>query len=171
MSQRPLSDLVIRSSNDSDISAIRDIYADHVLHGAGSFEIDPPDVDEMMRRHLDIVNRGLPYLVAQELDRVVGYAYAGLYRPRIAYRFTLEDSVYVHRDFIGRGIGRTLLQRLIAECRQWGCRQLIAVIGDQENVASIRVHEKLGFKHAGVLRGVGYKFDRWIDTVLMQLSL
>jgi phosphinothricin acetyltransferase len=161
----------LRPSEENDIPSIAEIYAYHVLHGTASFEIDPPDAAEMARRRLDIVSRGLPYLVAADGDRIVGYAYAGLYRPRLAYRFTLEDSVYVHRDHIGRGIGVSLLQRLIPACREWGCRQLIAVIGDSANIASIRLHEKLGFKHVGVLRAVGFKFDRWVDSVLMQISL
>ena len=161
----------LRPSEENDIPSIAEIYAYHVLHGAASFEIDPPDAAEMARRRLDIVSRGLPYLVAEDGDRIVGYAYAGLYRPRLAYRFTLEDSVYVHRDHVGRGIGIGLLQRLIPACREWGCRQLISVIGDSANIASIRLHEKFGFEHVGVLRAVGFKFDRWIDSVLMQLSL
>jgi phosphinothricin acetyltransferase len=165
------SSIQLRQSQESNIPAITEIYADHVLHGGGSFEIEPPDVAEMARRRLEVVSRGLPYLVAVEGDRVIGYAYAGMYRPRLAYRFTLEDSVYVHRDYIGRGIGLALLERLIPACREWGCRQLIAVIGDSGNTASIRLHERLGFKHVGILQEVGFKFDRWLDTVFMQLSL
>ena len=161
----------IRASKDSDVAAITEIYAHHVLHGTGSFEIDPPDADEMARRRRDVIGRGLPYLVAESGNTIAGYAYATLYRTRIAYRFTLEDSVYVHQDHMGRGIGTALLEQLIPACRQWGCRQLVAVIGDSENAASVRVHERLGFQHSGVLRGVGFKFDRWIDTVMMQLPL
>ena len=161
----------IRASKDSDVAAITEIYAHHVLHGTGSFEIDPPDADEMARRRRDVIGRGLPYLVAESGNTIAGYAYATLYRTRIAYRFTLEDSVYVHQDHMGRGIGTALLDQLIPACRQWGCRQLVAVIGDSENAASVRVHERLGFQHSGVLRGVGFKFDRWIDTVMMQLPL
>jgi phosphinothricin acetyltransferase len=161
----------IRASQDSDVAAITNIYAHHVLHGTGSFEVEPPNDEEMSRRRADVMDRGLPYLVAEINNTVVGYAYATLYRTRVAYRFTLEDSVYIHPDYIGRGIGAMLLSDLIPACRAWGCRQLVAVIGDSENVASIRVHEKLGFQHSGVLRAVGFKFDRWIDTVLMQLSL
>ena len=125
----------------------------------------------MARRREDIVSRGLPYLVAESGNGVIGYAYATLYRTRVAYRFTLEDSVYVHYNHTGRGIGEALLAELIKACRVWGGRQLVAVIGDSENTASVRVHEKLGFQHAGVLRGVGFKFDRWIDTMFMQLPL
>ena|SRR5437773_5582969 len=165
------SEIRIRASEQSDVAAITEIYAHHVLHGTGSFEIDPPDAEEMTRRRLDVVSRRLPYLVAESGNTVIGYAYATLYRTRVAYRFTLEDSVYVHRDHMGRGTGAALLERLIPECKEWGCRQLVAVIGDSENTASVRVHLKLGFQHSGVLRAVGFKFDRWIDTVLMQLSL
>jgi phosphinothricin acetyltransferase len=165
------SEIQIRAARRSDIAAITEIYAHHVLHGTGSFEIEPPDVPEMERRMEDIVSRGLPYLVAEDATTVIGYAYAALYRTRIAYRFTLEDSVYVHHAHMGRGVGAVLLARLIPACKDWGCRQLVAVIGDSQNTASVKVHEKLGFQHSGVLRGVGYKFDRWIDTVLMQLPL
>jgi L-amino acid N-acyltransferase YncA len=164
-------DFQVRAATPSDIAAITGIYAYHVLHGAGSFEIDPPDASEMARRMAEIVERGLPYLVAVSNTEVVGYAYASLYRTRVAYRFTLEDSVYVHHAYGGRGIGAMLLSELIRLCRECGCKQLVAVIGDSENTASIRVHEKLGFQHSGVLRGVGFKFDRWIDTVMMQLPL
>jgi phosphinothricin acetyltransferase len=165
------SEIQIRASKDSDIAAITEIYSHHVRHGTGSFEIDPPAADEMARRRLDVVSRGLPYLVAEKDNAVVGYAYVTLYRPRLAYRFTLEDSVYVHPGYQGQGIGGALLAPLIGACREWGCRQLIAIIGDSENTGSVRLHEKFGFQHAGVLRGVGFKFDRWIDTVLMQLTL
>jgi L-amino acid N-acyltransferase YncA len=164
-------DFQIREAKEADIAAITGIYAHHVLHGTASFETVPPDNDEMERRRSDVVGRGLPYLVADAGGRVIGYAYAALYRTRVAYRFTLEDSVYIHKDYIGRGVGEALLRRLIEASRDWGCRQMVAVIGDSENVGSIRVHEKLGFRHSGVLRDVGFKFDRWLDTVMMQLSL
>jgi L-amino acid N-acyltransferase YncA len=165
------SDIQIRLARNSDVAAISDIYAYHVLHGTGSFEIDPPDAEEMARRMAEVVDRGLPYLVAETGNAVVGYAYASLYRTRVAYRFTLEDSVYVHHAHAGRGIGAALLEELIRACKERGCRQLVAVIGDSQNTASMRLHEKLGFQHSGVLRGVGFKFDRWIDTVFMQLPL
>ena len=164
-------EIEVRLSKDSDVRSITDIYAHHVLHGTGSFEIDPPDADEMARRRLDVISRGLPYLVAVRDGAVIGYAYATLYRTRVAYRFTLEDSVYIHPEHVGRGVGALLLTHLIPACKEWGCRQLVAVIGDSENTASVRVHEKLGFQHSGVLRSVGFKFDRWIDTVFMQLPL
>jgi phosphinothricin acetyltransferase len=165
------SGIQIRKAEDSDVGAITEIYAHHVLHGTGSFEIDPPDAREMARRMADIVSRSLPYLVAESDNNIIGYAYATLYRPRFAYRFTLEDSVYVHHEHSGRGVGAALLEELIRRCKDWGCRQLVAVIGDSQNKASVRVHEKLGFQHSGVLHGVGFKFNRWIDTVFMQLPL
>ena len=153
------------------MAAITDIYAYHVLHGTGTFEIDPPDAREMANRRLEVIGRGLPYLVAEKDGQVIGYAYATVYRTRVAYRFTLEDSVYIHHDHAGNGTGALLLTYLIRACKEWGCRQLVAVIGDSGNTASVRVHEKLGFQHSGTLRGVGFKFDRWIDTVFMQLPL
>jgi len=165
------SNIRIRAAKSSDLSSIVEIYGYHVLHGTGSFEVDPPSLEDMERRMADVVDRGMPYLVAEDDGIVVGFAYAALYRTRIAYRFTLEDSVYVHHAYAGKGVGAALLTDLIRACKEWGCRQLVAVIGDSENKASVRVHEKLGFQHSGVLRGVGYKFDRWIDTVFMQLSL
>jgi len=161
----------IRKANNSDVAAITEIYSYHVLNGTASFEIDPPDAKEMAARMADIVSRGLPYLVAESGNKIIGFAYATRYRPRVAYRFTLEDSVYVHHEHAGRGIGAALLEEVIRCCKEWGCRQLVAVIGDSQNKASVRVHEKLGFRHSGVLHGVGFKFDRWIDTVFMQLSL
>jgi len=165
------SDIQIRPVEISDVETITEIYKHHVLHGTGSFEIDPPSVEEMGRRIENVASRGLPYLVAESGGTVVGYAYAGLYRTRVAYRFTLEDSVYVHHAHTRRGIGEALLAELIQACKKCGCRQLVAVIGDSENTASVRVHEKLGFRYSGVLRDVGFKFDRWLDTVFMQLSL
>ena len=164
-------EIQIRAAKTSDVAAITEIYRHHVLHGTGSFEIDPPGEEEMAQRMSDIVSRGLPYLVADSDNVVVGYAYATLYRARIAYRFTLEDSVYVHHAHAGRGIGAALLEVLIPACRAWGCKQLVAVIGDSANMASVRLHEKFGFQHSGVLRDVGFKFDRWLDTVMMQLPL
>jgi len=164
-------DFQIRAAKHSDIAAITGIYAHHVLHGTGSFEIDPPDAEEMTRRMAEVISRGLPYLVADSGGVVVGYAYAALYRTRVAYRFTLEDSVYVHHLHNGHGIGAALLTELIQACKTKGCRQIVAVIGDSQNIGSIRVHEKLGFQHSGVLRDVGFKFDRWLDTVFMQLPL
>lgn len=164
-------DFLVRASTDADVPAITAIYRSHVSQGTGSFEIEPPDEAEIAQRRAEIVQRGLPWLVADIEGRVVGYAYAGLYRAREAYRYTLEDSVYIHPDLMGRGIGRALLEALIEACRAGGFRQLIAVIGDSENEGSIRVHAACGFEHVGVLKSVGLKFDRWIDVVIMQRSL
>jgi phosphinothricin acetyltransferase len=167
MSAAPL----IRSSTDADLPAIAAIYAHHVRNGLASFEIDPPTVEEMARRRLEVLRRGLPYLVAGIDGIVAGYAYANLYRPRPAYRATLEDSIYIHPDYARRGLGRLLLAALIAECESQGYRQMIAVIGDSGNAASIGLHRAFGFEHAGTLRSVGFKFGRWLDTVLMQRTL
>lgn len=155
------------------MAAVQGIYAHHVLTGIASFEIAPPDVGEMLRRRAEIVARGLPYLVASDGEdgAVVGYAYAGLYRPRPAYRLTVEDSVYVAPGQGRRGIGRDLLRAVIAHCEAMGIRQMIAVIGDSGNSGSIGLHESQGFRRVGLLPSVGLKFGRWVDSVLMQRSL
>jgi len=162
---------VIRPSRDEDVAAITAIYAHHVLHGVASFEEVPPDETEIARRRGNILTRGLPYLVAERDGHVVGYCYAGPFRPRIGYRYTLEDSIYVDASEVGRGIGRLLLAPVVERCTELGYRQMVAVIGGRETLASIRLHEALGFKHIGVFSGVGFKFDRWVDTVLMQRAL
>jgi L-amino acid N-acyltransferase YncA len=164
-------DPLVRAAMAGDTTQIAAIYSHYVLHGTGTFEIEPPDRDEINRRRLEIERLGLPYLVAAVDDRIVGYAYAGPYRPRPAYRYTIEDSIYVAPAEIGRGIGKLLLPALIQACENAGRRQMIAVIGDSGNIASIRLHERFGFRHAGLLRSVGFKFERWLDTVLMQLEL
>ena len=164
-------DLRIRVAEDADVGSITDIYSHHVRHGTGSFEIDPPDAAEIASRLSEIQGSGLPYIVAELDNMVVGYAYAAIYRTRIAYRFTVEDSVYVHPDYTGQGIGLALLPKVIDACRESGFRQMIAVIGGGNNIASIRLHEKCGFRHVGILEGVGFKFEQWIDTVLMQRPL
>ncbi len=161
----------IRPSRDDDIPVIAAIYAHHVLHGVASFEEEPPAAAEMRRRRDEIVSRGLPYLVAERGDRVIGYCYAGLFRPRRGYRFTLEDSIYVDPAEVGRGTGRALLGQVLARCETLGYRQMIAVIGGRETVASIRLHEALGFTHTGLFEAVGFKFGRWIDIVVMQRAL
>jgi L-amino acid N-acyltransferase YncA len=163
--------ITIRSAREPDIADIEGIYSYHVLHGTGSFEIDPPGAGEMQRRWCEVRARNLPFLVAECEGRVAGYAYARPYRPRAAYRFTVEDAVYVHPEYLGQGVGGNLLRRLIAECEAGGFRQMIAVIGNSANRTSIRLHESLGFVHAGVLHAVGLKFDRWLDAVIMQRSL
>ncbi|WP_243404178.1 GNAT family N-acetyltransferase [Zavarzinia aquatilis] len=163
---------VLRPATPDDIGAIAAIYAHHVDHGFGSFEEIPPGEAEMARRFRAITEAGFPYLVAAAADgRILGYAYAGPYRPRSAYRHTVEDSVYVLPDAVGQGVGRALLARLIEEARARGYRQMIAVIGDSGNTASIALHRAHGFSHQGVLRHVGLKKGRWLDSVLMQLSL
>jgi L-amino acid N-acyltransferase YncA len=162
---------LVRAAREDDVPAVTQIYAHHVLHGPASFELDPPDAAEMARRYAQVLSLGLPYLVAETDGRVSGYAYAAPYRARPAYRFTVEDSVYIHPDCIGNGIGSALLPVLIAACEKLGCRQMIAVIGDSQNFASIRLHEKFGFTRVGLLPAVGYKFGRWVDSILMQRAL
>jgi L-amino acid N-acyltransferase YncA len=150
---------IIRPSRDDDVAAITAIYGYHVLHGVASFEEVPPGEEEMRRRRGDIIGRGL------------GYCYAGPFRPRIGYRYTLEDSVYVAETEVGRGIGRALLQPVLDKSAVLGYRRMVAVIGGCETVASIRLHQSLGFAHVGVFEAVGFKFGRWIDTILMQRAL
>jgi phosphinothricin acetyltransferase len=162
---------VVRDARDEDLNAIHAIYAHHVLHGTASFEEEPPDVEELRRRRAEVLRRGLPYLVAVVDQQVTGFCYATLYRSRSAYRFTLEDSVYVDHRWGGRGIGRALLSTLLGRCAEGEWRQMIAVIGDSGNAASIALHAGLGFHRVGTLRAVGYKFGRWIDSVLMQRAL
>lgn len=163
--------LSIRPAVEADIPAVAAIYAHNVLHGTATFELKPPEIDEMARRRADLVRRGFPYLIAEVDGEVAGYAYASSYRPRPGYRFTVEDSVYVHPERVGNGIGRRLLDNLIRACEHAGAKQMIAIIGDSGNAASIRLHASAGFGHVGVLRKVGRKFDRWIDTVIMQRAL
>jgi phosphinothricin acetyltransferase len=164
-------DLLIRPAEDGDDAAIAAIYRHHVLHGVASFEEVAPEPDEIARRRHDILERGLPYLVAEREGRVVGYCYAGLYRTRSAYRFTLEDSIYIDAAEIRRGIGRALLSELVERCGGLGYRQMIAVIGGRDQWPSIRLHEALGFARVGLLPAVGFKFGQWVDIVLMQRAL
>jgi L-amino acid N-acyltransferase YncA len=161
----------LRSAHVDDAPAIVTIYAEHVLHGTATFEIEPPDVTEMAARMRSIAGAGQPWIVATRDGRVVGYAYAGPYRLRPAYRFTTEDSIYLAPDALRQGIGRRLLDALIVACERRGDRQMIAVIGDSDNAASVSVHAAAGFAHVGVLRAAGRKFERWIDVVLMQRAL
>jgi phosphinothricin acetyltransferase len=165
------SEFTIRASAAADVKAITAIYKHHVLTGTGTFEIDPPDESEIARRRSDLVDRGFPWLVAEINGKVIGYAYAGPFRAREAYRFTLEDSIYIDPEWMGKGVGLALLRELIAVCKRDGFKQILAVIGDSENTGSIRVHARCGFKDAGVFKNVGLKFDRWLDAVLMQLEL
>ena len=161
----------MRPATPDDIAEIQAIYAHHVLKGLASFEEEPPSHDEVRRRYDEVVRRGLPYLVADFAGTVAGYGYCSLYRTRSAYRYTLEDSVYVRPDAQGRGVGRTLLAQLIAACEALGYRQLVAIIGDSANAASIGLHESEGFLRVGTLRSAGYKFGRWVDSVIMQRAL
>lgn len=161
----------IRAAAPTDLPAITAIYRHAVLHGTATFELDPPDLAEMTRRYEALAAAGFPYLVAVMEDIVVGYAYAGPYRPRPAYRFTVENSVYLEPAAQGRRIGTRLMQDLIAASEQRGYRQMIAVIGDSANAASIGVHARAGFEMIGMHPAVGFKFGRWLDTVMMQLAL
>jgi L-amino acid N-acyltransferase YncA len=163
--------LLVRLGVESDLPAITSIYAWSVLHGTGTFELDPPDLAEMTRRHADVRAKGLPWLVAERNGQVLGYAYANPFRPRPAFRFALEDSIYLHPDACGQGIGRLLLAELMARCTALGARQMLAVIGDSANHASIALHRGCGFEPAGVLKSSGWKFGRWLDVVLMQRPL
>jgi L-amino acid N-acyltransferase YncA len=166
-----MSSLEIRPTVAADLPAITDIYEHAVRFGTATFELIPPDLAEMTRRFEALRDGGFPCIVATLAARVIGYAYAGPYRPRPAYRFTVENSVYLHPSIHRRGIGRQLLQRLIDECETRGFRQMIAVIGDSANAASIGVHTKCGFQMIGTHPDVGFKFGRWLDTVMMQLAL
>ncbi|WP_244914049.1 GNAT family N-acetyltransferase [Methylobacterium frigidaeris] len=162
---------MLRLCREDDIPAVTAIYFHAVATGRASFELEPPDEAEMGRRRAALVAGGYPYLVAERAGAVVGYAYAGPYRTRPAYRGTVETSVYLRPDQAGRGLGRRLLERLIAEATAAGFRQMVAVIGDSHNVASIALHAALGFRHVGVLTSVGWKHGTWLDTVLMQRPL
>jgi L-amino acid N-acyltransferase YncA len=163
--------VLIRPAIAADMAAITRIYAFAVKHGTATFEIEPPDEAEMARRHAALAAEGYPYLVAERGRTIAGYAYAGIYRARPAYRSTVEDSIYIAPEFHRQGLGSVLLMRLIAEAEHRGFRQMIAVIGDSAQVPSIAVHAKAGFAHIGTLRSVGFKQGRWLDTVLMQRSL
>ena len=162
---------VLRASTAADVAAIASIYAHHVREGLGSFEENPPTAEEIARRRETVLALGLPFMVADEGGRVVGYAYAQPYRPRSAYRFSLEDLIYVAPDCARRGIGGALLADLVGRCAKLGYRQMVAVIGDSANLASIRLHEKLGFARIGVQPAIGFKLGRWVDSVLMQRAL
>lgn len=163
--------MLLRNATDLDLPAIQAIYAHWVTHGTGSFELEPPDVDEMGRRRADVLAKGLPYLVAEQGGQLLGYAYANWFRPRPAYRFTVENSVYVAPGAHRSGIARLLLAELMTRCEVAGARQMVAVIGDSANAGSIGLHLAMGFTHIGTLQATGWKFDRWLDTVFMQRPL
>jgi len=163
--------VLVRPAEAKDIAAIHSIYSHHVLNGLASFEEVPPTVDEMRRRFDDVIAHGLPYLAVEVGGEVLGYGYCALYRTRSAYRYTLEDSVYVRQGSHGKGIGKAVLAELIARCTALNYRQIVAVIGDSGNAASIGLHASLGFVRSGNLRSTGFKFGRWVDSVLMQLPL
>lgn len=161
----------VRPFVTDDLDAVVAIYAAAVLHGTGTFELEPPDADEMLRRVRDVEAKQLPFLVAEREGAILGYAYANYFRPRMAYRFCVEDSIYVDASARGQGIGRLLLEALVARCEALGVRQMLALIGDSANEASIGIHRALGFRDAGILAAAGWKFDRWLDVVILQRTL
>jgi phosphinothricin acetyltransferase len=161
----------IRNATAADMNRVQEIYAHHVLNGTATFEEEPPNLAEMRRRHEQVLLARLPYLVAEARGEIIGYAYATLYRTRSAYRYTAEDSVYLAPDAVGRGIGKALLAALLEAVAASGYREVIAIIGDSANTASIGLHHALGFRMVGTLHNVGFKFGRWLDTVIMQCCL
>ncbi|OSQ38782.1 GNAT family N-acetyltransferase [Thalassospira mesophila] len=166
-----LGELLIRDARPDDFARITEIYGHHVLHGLASFEERAPEIAELTARWQHVRERGLPYLVAEIDSNVEGFAYAGAYRPRPAYRFTVEDTIYIAPEIVGKGAGRALLSELITRCTALEYRQMVAVIGDSANVASIGLHARLGFRVAGTLQSAGYKLGRWVDSVIMQRGL
>jgi phosphinothricin acetyltransferase len=163
--------LTVRAATPADIAAIAAIYRPAVLHGTATFELEPPDEAEMLRRFKDVTGAGNPYFVAALDERVVGYAYANAYRTRPAYRFTVEDSIYIAPEAHGQGVGTQLLKAVIEASTAMGYRLMVAVIGDSRNYASITLHRSLGFTFCGTIHSVGYKFGRWLDSVIMELPL
>jgi phosphinothricin acetyltransferase len=170
-SSKPAGSIMLRTAESRDIPAITRIYADAVINGTASFELTPPDEAEMARRYAALVDSGYPYFVAELSGAIAGYAYAGPYRTRPAYNWTVEDSIYIAPQFHRRGIGLVLLKQLIVESERRGYRQMIAVIGDSAQTASIGVHTAAGFAPVGVFRAIGFKHGKWLDTPLMQLTL
>ncbi len=166
-----MSAIAVRPATEADLPAIAAIYNPAVLTGTASFELEPPDQAEMLRRFKALTDAGFPYLVAEAGGEILGYAYAGAYRPRPAYRFSVENSIYIAPSAHRRGVGRILLSALIDVCTQRGYRQMIAVIGDSANASSIGLHRAMGFRFSGTIHSVGYKHGRWLDSVVMQLPL
>jgi phosphinothricin acetyltransferase len=172
LAARPFPDAMqLRAATTDDVAAMQAIYAHHVRNGLGTFETEPPHYNEMRQRFASVVDAGFPYLVAVDGGEVLGYAYANYFRTRPAYRHTVEDSIYVRADFAGRGVGTALLKSLIERCTALGWRQMLAVIGDSGNAASIGVHRRCGFALVGTMLSIGRKFDRWVDVVVMQRAL
>jgi phosphinothricin acetyltransferase len=163
--------ITIRPAKLADLEQVRVIYSYHVIHGRASFEVEPPSEAELRARFESITAAGFPYLVAQEGAQVLGYAYASAYRARYAYRFAVEDSIYVRDGFAGKGVGKLLLTALLEQCTRQGFRIMVAVIGDSRNAASISLHARCGFRFAGVLPSVGFKHNDWVDSVLMTRTL
>jgi L-amino acid N-acyltransferase YncA len=166
-----MNSIVVRAATEQDVAEITRIYGHYVLHSCATFEMEAPGREEMARRRAGVLELGLPYLAAEADGRVVGYAYANAYRTRAAYRFTVEDSIYIDPAEVGRGCGQALLAALIEQCEQGPWQQMVAVIGDSGNAASVGLHKRFGFREVGTLSSVGYKLGRWVDTVLMQRAL
>jgi len=164
-------EISIRAATLSDASAIHEIYSYHVQHGTASWELEPPTLEEFQARMTNIFAQGYPYFVAEIDETLVGHTYASAFRPRPGYRYTVENSVYVHPQYQRRGLGRLMLAHLINVCEGLGYRQMVAVVGDSQNTPSIRLHQELGFVHIGTLTGIGFKHGRWLDSVLMQRTL
>ncbi|OIP14297.1 MAG: GNAT family N-acetyltransferase [Comamonadaceae bacterium CG_4_9_14_3_um_filter_60_33] len=162
---------IIRHSQSSDIAQITAIYAHHVLHGTGTFEVDPPSEADMAQRRADVLSKALPYLVAVDGTQVLGFAYCNWFKPRPAYRYSAEDSIYLAPKAMGQGLGRALLAELMTQAECAGVRKLIAVIGDSANLGSVNVHRSAGFSHVGTLKSCGWKFERWLDVVMMDKPL
>lgn len=162
---------LIRPSREADLATITRIYGHHVLHGTGTFETTPPSLAEMTGRRADVLGKGLPWLVVEDGGEVLGYAYGNWFKPRPAYRYSVEDSIYLAPEAVGKGLGRALMAEFLATLERGGVRKVMAVIGDSANAGSIGLHEAMGFERAGVIASCGWKFGRWLDIVLMQRSL